>query len=195
MKKNSGKIIVGILLVFLISALVLGGVSLCRDGFLYVGDVWQNTPELALAIAADSPLPGIKERYTVVRVLETWQTDDTLYMVYISGGDTLVHVTLVTNRKGQYCVHNSTEEGPLDSPSEFVLNGDPEQYILFPYTCNGTMVCGWCYTEASFTVNGRVPSRRTHIVECQGQIWSLDFWWLEDVPEDDEITLSYTADR
>ena len=101
-----------------------------KNGYLYIGN-WEKTPEAALARAAD----GTSEDYylyTVKQLLEKQTFNDLVKMTFISKRDTLVTVSIVINEKGKYHVSGSTEEPFLDDPGNFVLNGDPEQFILFP---------------------------------------------------------------
>ena len=172
--------------------------KLLRDGYAHYGDTWQDTPEKALEKHADYTAETL-QILTPKTMLYTKRIDDIVEMAFVSIGDTLVTVTLVTNERGQYSVYGYTEESALDDPGYFVLTGDPRQFdfdakefLLIPYDSYGTTVWGWCYTECSFTVNGIRPSRETYVFDCQGKTWSLDYWCLHGIPEDAEITITYT---
>ena len=128
---------------------------------------------------------------TVVTLLETRYIDDIAIMTFVSKGDTLVTATFVTNKKGQYHFQGCTEEVLLNDPTEFVLNGDSEQFILFPYKQYNSKVFGWSYSTASFTVNGITPNKETYVFSCQNKDWSLDFWWIDDVASDAEVLIEY----
>ncbi len=177
----------------IISILCFSSCSLFEDGYLYVGDGWQDTPEKALAQAADDTLET-EQMLTVVHLLDTRYIDDIAIMTFVSKGDTFVTATFVTNEKGQYHYHGCTEEALLDDPTEFVLNGNTEQFILFPYQQHNSTVFGWSYATALFTVNGRIPNKETHTFTCQDKEWSLDFWWFDDVPSNTEISIEYIKD-
>lgn len=190
-KKNA--ILTVVILVLIVIAVILAAVLYIRkNGYLYIGD-WEDTPEAALAREADGTSDD-DSLYTVKQLLEKQTFDDLVEMAFISKRDTLVTVSIVINKKGKYHFWGSTEEPFLGDPENFVLNGDPEQFILFPYQHHGDMVFGWCYTEVSLTVNGIVPYRRTHTVTCDGKEWSLDYFWLDNVPQDTEVQIEYVND-
>lgn len=174
----------------IISILCFSSCSLVEDGYLYVDDGWQDTPEKALAQAADDTIET-EQMLTVVYLLDTRYIDDIAIMTFVSKGDTIVTATFVTNEKGQYNYHGCTEEELLSEPTEFVLNGDPKQFILFPYQQYNSEVFGWCYSSASFTVNGITPSKQAHSFTCQGKEWTLDYWWVDDIPSNTEISIEY----
>ena len=181
--------------IFLVDAIM----KLMNDGYAHYGDTWQDTPEKALKKHADYTVETL-QTLTPQTVLCTKCIDDIVEMTFVSVGDTLVTVTFVTNDKGQYSVYGYTEELGLDDPGWFVLTGDPrqfdfnaEQFILVPYDSYNTTVWGWCYTECSFTVNGVNPFRETYVFDCQGKTWSLDYWWIVDVPSESEVTIEYIS--
>ena len=182
------KIILAITLIISISC--FSSCSLFEDGYLYVGDGWQDSPEKALAIAADDTTET-EQALTIEYLLETRYIDDIAIMTFVSKGDTLVTATFVTNENGQYHYHGHTDEVALRDPTGFVLNGDSEQFILFPYQHYNTKVFGWCYSSASFTVNGKNPDKKTYTFTCQGEKWSLDFWWIDDVSSNTEVTIDF----
>ena len=167
--------------------------SLCAcNGYLYVGDGWQGSPEEALEIAAQNPLE--RERLTVSRLLDTWHVDDMAYMLFISERETLIKADFVTNEKGQFHYHASSEEVLLDTPDTFVLNGDGEQFLLVSYSRYGTQVWGYKYSSVEMTVNGVAPEIKTYTFSCQGKEWSIDRWWIDGVRESDEINIEYLAE-
>ena len=177
----------------LVSILCLNSCGLFEDGYLYVGDGWQDTPEKAWAMAADDTIET-EQMLTVESLLDTRYIDDIAIMTFVSKGDTLVTATFVTNEKRQYHYHGCTEETLLDDPTEFVLNGNTEQFILFPYQQHNSTVFGWCYSSASFTVNGKTPSKESHSFTCQEKEWTLDYWWVDDIPSNTEISIEYIKD-
>lgn len=194
-KKNV--ILVVIVLVIIIAVIGVGiakvVADLLNDGYAYYGDGWQDTPEKALAVAADGTIDD-EMRLTVKNLLDIQYIDDIVTMTFVSKGDTLVTATLVTNEKGQYHFHASSQEENLDSPVTFVLNGDVEQWILSSYFQYNTKVYGWKYSTApSVLVNGNKTNTKTYTFNCQGKEWSIDYWWV-DLPEQyDEIEITYES--
>ena len=63
----------------LVSILCLNSCGLFEDGYLYVGDGWQDTPEKALAIAADDTAE-MEQALTIEYLLETRYIDDIAIM-------------------------------------------------------------------------------------------------------------------
>ena len=171
--------------------------DLINNGYSYSGDFWQDTPEEALMKEADLSLDTM-HTLTPKKILYTVRIEDRLKMALVSIDDTLVNVTFVTNEKGQYSVYGYSEEVLLDSPSMFLMNGDPEQlnfdsekFVLFPYVSYNTTVYGWCYSGYSFTVNGKIPTKETYTFDCQGKTWSIDYWQVEGIGEDEDVTIEY----
>ena len=171
--------------------------DLFNDGYAHYGDVWQDTPEKALMKEADLTTETLQS-LTPKTMLHTIYIDDIVEMAFVSIGDTLVTVTFVTNEKGQYSVYGYTEEVWLNSPTMFLLNGDPEQldfdseqFIMFPYNQYNTTVWGWCYTGYSFTVNGITPTKQTYIFDCQGKTWSIDYWQIDNFPSETDVLIEY----
>lgn len=159
------------------------------DGYLYVGDGWQGTPEKALQASADNPL--YREELTVSSLLDTWYIDDRAYMLFISASDSLIEADFVTDKKGRFHQHAYSEEAMLDKPDTFVLNGEEDQYILSSYSQYGTQVWGYKYSSVSITVNGLTPEIKTYTFTCQGQEWSIDRWWIEQAAETEEVNIEY----
>ena len=79
----------------------------------YVGNGWQDTPEKALAIAADSNLDTL-QRLTPINLLDKFHINERTYMLFVSKGDTLVQASFVTNKEGQYHYEGDTEEIAID---------------------------------------------------------------------------------
>lgn len=176
---------------FVLIAVVLGVMALlANNNFLFVGNVWKSTPEEALLQEADNSTDA-KLSLSIKQLLDKRKINDIIIMTFVSQNDTLTTVTFVTNNDGLYSVYGYTEEEFLDSPTEYILNGDEDQFILFPYNKNGSTVFGWCYTSTSFTVNGITPTTQTYEFDCQGKTRFLDFWWINDFPLDEEITIKY----
>ena len=187
------KILLLIAISILAAIVMIGGVILIKDGYLFVGDVWFDTVEEALNYAADNPTND-KRTLTVKELIDKRKIGDTVQIAFVSEDDSFVEVTCVTNEKGQYSVYGYTEEGPLESPSEFVLDGDKDQFILFPYFEHGSTVFGWCYSSVTPIVSGITPSFETFEFECQEKTWSLNFWWIDDFPTECEVEIKY-ADK
>ncbi len=193
-KKVLPRIIACVLVIFCIVIVW----SLATKGYFRSGSDWKDTPEQALADHAEHAMPDQKSILTAVKILDTVHIEDIAEIFFISEDDTLVAATLVTNEKGQYSVWGYTEEILLDFPSMFLMNGDPEQfnfdseqYILFPCQHYNLTVYGWCYSGYSFTVNGKTPTKETYTFDCQGKTWSIDYWQVDNIPEDAEVVIEY----
>lgn len=186
-KKNLTVFLVLLVLLATVAGLIL---YLSRHGALFVGDVWQDTPEKALEMEADHTLET-KSALSVRTLLDKREIGDLAIMTFVSESDTLVTVTFATNDRGQYCVSGYSEEESLDDPTSFVLNGRNGPSILFPYAKSGSTVYGWCESSVLFTVNGIAPSTKTCRFECQGKTRSLNFWWISDFPSDSEPSVEY----
>ena len=186
-KNNLFRIIIFVIcVIILISIIIISK----KEGPFYFGDVWSETPEEALQDAADNPTHD-KRTLTVKELLDKRVINGDVKMTFVSENDTLTSATIITNDDGKYHLYGYTEEGPLESPSEFVLNGDKDQFILFPYGVRGSTVYGWSYSSVSLKVNGITPSTETHTFECQGKTWSLNFWWIDDFPNTDNVNIQY----
>lgn len=193
------KILITIIVISVIAILLIIGAALyiAENGYLYIGMDWQSTPEAALAASADN---GDLERLQILTIKKLLNTvpmpgKNVVDMTFVSMNDTLVTVSFVTDKRGLYHVFGYTEEELLDAPDSFVLNGDYDQFIMFPFSRCGTTVFGWCYSGLRFTVNGRTPVYQTYEFECQGKTWSLDYWQIENMPEDEELELIYTEEK
>lgn len=149
--------------------------DICEKEYISFGGAWYDTTEQALRKRADMTAESLRV-LTPKTMLNKVYIDDIVEMAFVSNDDTLVTVTFVTNAKGQYRVYGYSEEIRLDDPSMFLLNGDPEQVILFANNQHNTTAWGWCYSGYSFTVNGITPQKETYTFECQGKTWSIDYW-------------------
>ena len=174
------KSLLTMMVVFVLLVLSVGCAS---SKHLYFGDVWHDTPEQALAQKADQTAETLRT-LTVKELLHKKRIDDIVVMAFVSQDDTLVTVSVVTNDEGLYCVSGYTEESFLDSPSEFVVTGDKEQFVLFPYKTHNDTIYGWCYSELTPAVNGLTPAIETYEFECQGKVRSLNFWWIDGFSDD-----------
>jgi len=161
------------------------------NGYLYIGDGWQDTPEKALNVEADNPLE--ESRLTVANLLDTWYIDDMAFMFFVSENDTLVKADFVTDKNNRFHYHSSSEEMLLDKPDTFLLNGEQEQFLLFSYSRYGTQVWGYKYSSVEITVNDITPKIKTYTFACQGQEWSIDRWWIEDIEENTKINIQYIS--
>lgn len=190
MKK--ARIIISILaILFVVLAVCVVLKDLWNDGWAYYGDVWQSSPEKALQQAADRDSETMQTLTPKIRFKEL-AIDDIIVMTFLSQNDTLVTVTLVSNEKNQYSVYGWTEEYDLDHPSNFLIDGDADQFILFPYEKYHNIVLGWCYSTAQFTVNGISPERETFTFDLQGKTYSIDFWTVNGQFSDDGISIEYS---
>lgn len=181
-------IVVSVVAMLIIAFFVIK--ALLNDGYAYYGDVWASSPEIALQKAADQDsqtmetlTPKITFKQTVI--------DDILLMTFLSEADTLVTVTFVSNEDGKYSIYGWTEEYDLDHPTEFLLNGDPNQFILFPYQEHSNTVLGWCYSSARFTIDGITPTRETFSFSVQGKTYNVDCWMIEERSSDGDVAIEY----
>ncbi len=182
-------IVVSIISILLISLVVFAVIkTLLNDGYAFYGDVWEDTPEKALQKAAEQDSETMQTLTSQI-IFEKTTLDDIVLMTFLSKNDTLVTVTFVTNEKEQYSVSGWTVEYDLAHPSEFLIDGNPNQFILFPYQKHGNIVLGWCYSTARFTVNGVYPERKTFSFDIQGTTYSIDFWNIEIL--DDSVSMEY----
>lgn len=186
MNKKVLLIVAAILSVFVISTLVI----LLTNDYLFVGNVWHDTPEKALLQESDNTI-DLERSLTVAQLIETRDIEDITIMTFVSQADTLVTVTFVTNEKGQYSFYGYSEENFLDEPTEFLLNGDPNQFILFPYDQYNNTVWGWCYSNTALTVNGTIPTKKNFEFSCQGKNRSIDFWWIDNISPETDIRIEY----
>lgn len=163
----------------------LSACTLFEDGYLYIGNGWQDTPTKALAIEEDDPFVG--ETLTVFTLLDTWYIDDMAFMLFVSEDDQLVEAQFVTNDEGQYHYHGYS----CGSPDSFVLYEDGEHSLLDMCMQYGTVVYGYKYSTENITVNGTTPERKTYTFTCQGKEWSIDRWWVSDIADDAEVRIEY----
>ena len=184
-------IVVSITAILLIAIIVFSVINtLLNDGYAFCGDVWESSPERALQKAAEQDSETMQTLIPKI-IFEKATLDDILVMTFLSENDTLVTVTFVSNENDLYSVYGWTEEADLDNPSEFVINGHQDQFILFPYQKHNNIVFGWCYTTAQFTVNGSSPIRKTFSFDVQGKTYSIDFWTVNGNILDDNISIDY----
>lgn len=175
--------------------------DLMTSGYAHYG-TWYDTPEEALKHEEPNfdETPGM---FTPKLILKTVHFSEYADMTYISEDDTLVSVTFVINDEGEYSVYGYSEEVYLDSPSYFLMNGNPEQfdfdcaeeYILFPYSQEDNTVYGWCYSGYAFTVNGKTPTKESFEFECQGKAWSIDYWQVDGISEDSDVYIEYVEEK
>ncbi len=190
-------------LVAIVACVIIIGIGivvydLFTKGYAHYGDVWQDTPEEALKQQTPKfdESPGL---FTPKQILKTVYFEELADMTYISADDTLVSVSFVINEDGKYSVFGYSEEAFLDSPSYFLMNGDPkqldfdcaEEYILSACSQEDDTVFGWCYSGYTFTVNGKTPTKETFVFDCQGKSWSIDYWQVEGISEDSDVEIEY----
>lgn len=161
------------------------------DG-IYIGDGWQDSPEKALAVAADGTIED-KVTLTPTKTLDEWHIDDMAFMLFVSEADTLVEAEFVTNDKGEFYFQGHSEEALLDKPDTLILNGDSGQFILNPYCQHGKCVWGYKYSSFAIKVNGQTPEIKTYTFKCQGKEWSIDRWQVNGIEENTEIKIEYIS--
>lgn len=115
-------------------------------------------------------------------------------MLFASENDTLVEADFVTDENGRFHYHGSSEEVILDKPNTFLLNGEEDQFILFSHNQYGTRVWGYKYSSVNITINGLTPEIKTYTFSCQGQEWSIDRWWIDDIKGNSEINIEHVAE-
>lgn len=184
-------IVVSIVAILLIAIIVFSVIkTLLNDGYAYSGNVWESSPERALEKAAEQDSETM-QTLTPQIIFDKTTLDDIVLMTFLSENDTLVTVTFVSNENDYYSVYGWTEEYDLAQPSEFLLDGSPNQFILFPYQKHNNVVFGWCYSTAQFTVNGISPTRKTFNFDLHGTMYSIDFWTVDGQISDDNIFIEY----
>ena len=171
---------------FLVVLLLVAFVFSSCEGYLYIGDGWQDTPQKALTIEAEDD-PFIGETLTVSTLLDTWYIDDMAFMLFVSEDDSLVETQFVTNNKGKYHYQGCS----YGAPDSFVSCEDGEHSLADMCVQYGTVVYGYKYSTESITVNGKAPETKTYTFSCQGQEWSIDRWWIDN-KENAEINIETT---
>ena len=165
-------------------------ITYASRGYLFVGDGWGDTQAQALSKAAHSK-GNPKETLTMSILLESRDLENgNVLATYISKANTLVMIVYEKNEKGQFHVAEYIEETSLETPTVFVLNGNPDQHPTTPYQQYGSLLIGWSTTGTKFTINGKSPTRKTYIFENQGQSQSLDCWWINNFAGG-EVQLEY----
>lgn len=170
------------IIIILIIVIVMGVTILSNGGYWFIGNVWYDTPEVALQYESDKNLESQKT-LTIKKIINKHEIDDITIITFVSQNDTLVMVTFVTNKDGLYSVYGYTEEMFLDTPTEFVVTGDEKQFVLFPYNTYNNTIYGWCYSNITPMVNKMVPIVQTYDFEFQGEKWSLNFWYFNESHE------------
>ena len=168
----------------------IGIVIVSINDYGFAGDVWQDTPEEALLYEADKDIES-KETLSIKTLLSRTEIDDITIMTFVSQIDTLITVTFVTNEDGLYSVYGYTEEVSLISPSEFVVTGDPAQFVLFPYRTYHDTIYGWCYSTVIPSVNGTTPVLESYEFEFQGNKWTLSYWYISDIDDTNNVNVSF----
>ena len=191
MKKKKILIVVSVIAIIIIATIAFDVIkSLSEEGYAYYGDVWEPSPERALQKAAEQDSRTMKTLTPKIHFKKN-VVDDIVSMTFLSQCDTLVTVTFVSNEDSLYSVYGWTEEYNLDNPTEFLLNGEPTQFILFPYENYNNKVFGWCYSTAKFTVDGATPTRETFSFSVNGKAYSIDFWMIEGYTSNGDATIEY----
>lgn len=192
MKTRTKVIIITLPLLLLAILIGIGVYKFINDGYLYIGG-WESTPEKALDVARS----GIDEDRETVKIhLDTLYFDDYSVVFYVSARDTLCRATMIQNDKGKWHHMGSSEESDLDAPCYFILNGDENQDIFFPYIFfeERHMIIGWKYSYTpDVLVNGKPTEKKTYKIEIDGKDRSVDYWWFTDttVLTEADVTISY----
>ncbi len=186
---NRKKILV-IIIVLIVIIISIGFVIASTNGYWHVGDVWWNTPAEALLHEADKDIAS-KETLSIKTLINTTEIDDITIMSFVSQNDTFTTVTFISNEDGLYSVYGYTEEVSLSSPSEFVVTGNMDQFVLFPYRTYNNTIYGWCYSNVIPLVNGMAPSLKAFEFECQESKWTLIYWCISDIDSTNDVEVSF----
>lgn len=193
MKKKSVVIVSIALFIFAIIGVSI--YQLNQDGYLYIGG-WEKTPESALKTAAQNAMPMEENALTVKVHLDTYYLSDHAVVFYVSKNDILCVATIVKNEKEEWHYRGHSEEGDIADPCYFVLNGEKDQELLFPFHFDkkSKKVYGWKYTNGKdVLINGKSTGKKTYTAELSDQRWKIDYWWCDDVEEssEDAIVLQF----
>ena len=161
--------------------LMIFSLSAC-DGYLFIGDGWQDTPEKALEIGADNQMDG--ESLTPSLLLDTWYVEDRAFMLFVSEAELLTEAEFVTNKKGQYHFRGFSE----GTPDSFIIG---EENDFASYSRYGTYVCGYTYSSEQITVNGIEPEIKSYVFTCEGKEWMINRFWIDGINENTEISIEY----
>ena len=161
--------------------LMIFSLSAC-DGYLFIGDGWQDTPEKALKIAADARMDG--ESLTPSLLLDTWYVEDKAFMLFVSEAGWLAEAEFVTNEKGQYHFYGFSE----GTPGFFIICEENE---FASYSRYGSYVWGYTYSSERITVNGVDPEIKSYIFTCEGKEWTINRFWIDGIDETAEIIIEY----
>ena len=151
------------------------------DG-IYIGYGWQDTPEKALKIAADSPIDG--ESLTPSLVLDTWYVEDRAFMLFVSEVGWLTEAEFVTNEKGQYHFRGFSE----GTPDSFIIGEENE---FASYSQYRTCIWGYTYSSDRITINGIEPEFQSYVFKADGKEWAIDRFVVEGIDENIEINIEY----
>ena len=172
-------------LLFVAIVLILCSCSLLEDGYLYFGDGWQDTPQLALKKEAESSTIDEERVLTVDYLLDTFYMDDMAFMLYVSANETLVSAYFVKNDEGQYHFHAYGEDYLLANPTF----SERESFAAASYSQNGTRTYGYKYSVTQIKVNGAEPKTKTYTFTYEGIEYSIDYWWIDGIDESEEIII------
>lgn len=152
----------------------------------YIGDVWFNTPEAA--IAAETEIPGVDTEgvFEIKMLLQTVCIDEYAHLVYVSNADTLVLAICIRNDSNKWAFHGYSEED-ISNPNSFLMNGNDNQHILTPYRISKDLstVYGWKDSKArSIYVNGNQTYIQSYSFTINGTEHSIDYWWIDNLSVD-----------
>ena len=159
-----------------------------RDGYGIVLTGWGDTPEEAIIKDMASAAWYDWELKEIIAVKH--ESEKMAQVLYVTDANTLVSQHCYKYDKG-WLVSSTSDPEYLESPEEFVLNGDPEQFIQNPisFFYEDNYVSGWKLSSApNILIDGILAQTETYTVTINGKEWSIDYWWVEN------IELSYDYD-
>ena len=188
--KQKNSMIFNITIAIVIVLCVIIGLVLFNDDIqingLYVGDVWFDTPEAALA--AETEIPGIDADgiFEIKMLLQKIYIDEYAHLVYVSNSDTLVLATCVKNDNNKWAFHAYSQE-TMSNPKSFIMDGNDNQHISTPYLTSKDLstVYGWKDSKArSICVNGNQTHIQSYSFTINGVEHSIDYWWIDNLSVD-----------
>ncbi len=172
-------------------------ISLLSCDTIFIGDVWYDTPEMAIQHEEEVHLP-INEPgdYVIKTLLDINYFDDTAEVLYVSESDGLFLAGCKKSEKGKWGFSYANMERDLEFLDSFVRNGDEKQFLLHEYFTdeNKTFAYGYKLTSApDVLVNGEKTNLKTYKFTVQGKEWSVDYWWI-DINNTESVNITYSQE-
>lgn len=184
------------IVLILISIVVFIFYNVLTNKYAYLGNGWKETPEEALEYQSHSGMPSESNKLSVTMHLDTIYYTDSARIIYVSKDDTLVNALCLSNSEGKWHFSGYSEETQLENATSFVLNGNPNQFIINPYYHDekAKTVYGWKLSSVpDIVVNDCKTHKKTYDFSIGNKEWSIDYWWYYDecLPESDNIDVNY----